>query len=96
MASIRRLGIVCFRISMIFSALRIMETGDLPNRLVCEERDFQTAIQMVGVLVQHSSKVFSELPQEPQMPQRKNQKEKFMDALPANFTARFISKSLLR
>lgn len=85
MATIRRLGLVCFRISMIFTALRIMESGDLPHRLICEERDFQASIEMVSILVQHSSKVFSELPQETLLPKRKNQKEKFLDALPSNF-----------
>ena len=85
MATIRRLGLVCFRISMIFSALRIMESGELPARLVCEERDFQTSIEMIKILVQHSSKVFSELPQDSQGSKPKNQKEKFLDALPVKF-----------
>ena len=29
LASVRRLGLICFRIAMIISALRIKETGDL-------------------------------------------------------------------
>lgn len=85
MATIRRLGIIAFRIAMVLSALRIMETGDLPNRILCEERDFQSAISIAKVLVKHASKIFSELPEDAPMPQRKNQKQKFHDALPANF-----------
>lgn len=85
MATIRRLGIIAFRIAMVLSALRIMETGDLPNRILCEERDFQSAISIAKVLVKHASKIFSELPEDAPMPQRKNQKQKFQDALPANF-----------
>lgn len=85
MATIRRLGLIAFRISMIFSALRIMETGDTSKKLICEERDFQAALEMVKVLVKHSSKVFGELPQEESKPSRMNKKEKFLYALPYNF-----------
>ena len=85
MATIRRLALIAFRIAMILSALRIMEHGDLPERIICEERDFQTTLEMVRVLVKHASKVFSELPQDAPMPKRKNQKERYLDALPASF-----------
>jgi len=70
---------------MLFSALRILETGDTSNKLICEERDFQTALAMIKVLVKHSSKVFGELPQEETKPTRMNRKEKFLYALPKHF-----------
>ena len=85
MATIRRLGLIAYRISMIFSALRIMETGDTSKKLICEERDFQASLSMVKVLVKHSSKVFGELPQEELKPSRMNKKEKFLYALPNSF-----------
>ena len=85
MATIRRLGIIAFRFAMILSALRIMEHGDLPERIICEERDFQSTLEIIRVLVKHASKVFSELPEDAPLPKRKNQKEKFLDALPASF-----------
>jgi len=85
MATIRRLGLIAFRIGMIFSALRILETGDTSNKIICEERDFQTVLLMIKVLVIHSSKVFGELPQEEIKPTRLNRKEKFLYALPKNF-----------
>ena len=85
MATVRRLGLISFRIAMILSALRIMETGNLTDRIVCSDIDFETSLQMVTVLVKHASKVFSELPAEPQLPRRKNQKEKFLDVLPVQF-----------
>ncbi len=85
MATIRRLGLIAYRICMICSALRIMETGDTSRKLICEERDFQAALSMVKVLVKHSSKVFVELPQEEPKPTRLNKKEKFLYALPRNF-----------
>lgn len=85
MATIRRLGIIAFRFAMILSALRIMEHGDLSERIICEERDFQSTLEIIRVLVKHASKVFSELPEDAPLPKRKNQKEKFLDALPASF-----------
>lgn len=84
-ATVRRMGLIAFRISMIFSALRILETGDTSTQVICEERDFQAAISMVKVLVKHSSKVFNELPEDEKPPSRKNRKQKFLEALPKNF-----------
>jgi hypothetical protein len=85
MATIRRLGLIAYRFCMLFSALRILETGDISNKLVCEERDFQASLEIIKVLVIHSSKVFSELPEEEQKPSRKNRKEKFLHNLPKHF-----------
>lgn len=85
MATVRRLGLIGYRICMILSALRLMETGEIPVRLICEERDFKTAITIAKVLVKHAAKVFSELPETSQIPKRKNQKEKFLEALPKEF-----------
>lgn len=85
MATIRRLGLIAFRISMILSALRILETGDTSTKIVCEERDFQTALAMVRVLIKHSAKVFTELPEDEKPKSRKNRKQKFLDALPKIF-----------
>lgn len=85
MATIRRLGLIAFRISMILSALRILETGDTSTQIICEERDFQTALAMVKVLVKHSAKVFTELPEDVKPSPRKNRKQKFLDALPQEF-----------
>ena len=61
------------------------QTGDTSNKIICEERDFNTALEMIKVLVKHSSKVFGELPQEETKPTRMNRKEKFLYALPRNF-----------
>lgn len=86
LATIRRLGLIGFRIAMIMSALRIMETGEITTTLVCEQRDFESAMTIVKVLVKHAAKVFSELPEAVQVPTRKNQKEKFLEALPKEFS----------
>lgn len=84
-ASIRRLGLITFRIAMIFSILRILESGDISNSITCDDQDFQTAMAVIQVLMKHSSQVFSELPEDSQLPKLKNLKEQFLDALPPTF-----------
>ena len=91
MATVRRFGLIVIRIAMIFTALRIMETGDFSEKQICTDTDFQAALSMVKVLVKHSSHVFSELPQDVKPAKSDNNKEKFLDQLPLKFTrAKFI------
>ena len=85
MATVRRLGLIAFRISMILSALRIIDTKAYKQKLECTDQDFDTAIDMVSILIKHAGKVFSELPQERHIPKQKNKKEKFLEALPKEF-----------
>jgi len=85
MATVRRLGLIAFRLAMIMSALRIMETGEESKTIICEDRDFRAVMTIVRTLVKHASHVFSELPLEQKAPTRKNRKEKFLDLLPQQF-----------
>jgi len=85
MATIRRFGVIGIRIAMIFTALRIMETGDISETQICSDTDFQAALSMVKVLVKHSSYVFSELQQEVKVTKPKDRKEQFLDRLPERF-----------
>ena len=61
-ASVRRLGLITFRIAMILTSLRIIDGGQISNLIVCDDSDFQTAITMARVLLQHTAKVFGSLP----------------------------------
>jgi hypothetical protein len=84
-ATVRRLGLIAFRFAMLFTALRIMEDGDVNKTKECEDVDFDNALAMVKVLVKHSSKVFNDLPVEPKTKKRMNKKERFLNTLPNNF-----------
>jgi hypothetical protein len=84
-ATVRRLGLITFRLCMILSALRLREHGVIDAELTCEDKDFQSALEMVKVLVLHSEKVFSELPLEKKHVPRKNIKVRFLEALPSRF-----------
>lgn len=60
LASIRRLGLIAYRLMMVFSALRSMdEAGTVIT--TCRDDDFQRAMQMIDVLVGHSLYVFRQL-----------------------------------
>lgn len=56
-ASVRRLGFSAFRI--ILSALRILETGEIPTKLTCTDEDFTTALTICSTLMVHTGKVFN-------------------------------------
>ena len=61
--SVRRLGLSAFRIILILSALRILETGEIPTKLICTDEDFSTALTICNTLMGHTGKIFSTLPQ---------------------------------
>ncbi len=84
-ATIRRLGLIAFRIMMIKTTLRIMEHGDISTTLVCDDTDFQNTLKMVEVLVKHSSTVYSNLLSEAPKPKVKKPKDLFLEALPKEF-----------
>ena len=85
-ATVRRLGLIAFRIIMLFSVFRIMEDGDVNQVRYCEDIDFENTLEMISVLVKHSSKVFNDLPIEQKEVKRANRKERFLEALPYQFT----------
>jgi len=45
LATVRRLGLITFRIAMILTTLRIMETGEIHSPMICNDTDFNTAIE---------------------------------------------------
>ena len=84
-SSVRRLGLIAFRIMMIFSALRIMEDGEITSNLYCNDTDFQNTLDMITILVKHSSYVYSQIAQETYKPKPKHKKEQFLENLPYHF-----------
>ncbi len=85
-ATIRRLGLISYRFMMIFTALRIMEDNDMSTERECSNIDFDNAIKMIPVLIQHSRKVFTTLPNEKAPSGFKSAKELFIEALPKTFS----------
>ncbi|WP_082391421.1 DUF3987 domain-containing protein [Jiulongibacter sediminis] len=83
-----RLGLIAFRIVMIFTALRKFENGEFSKNLVCTDEDVQIALDICQVYLQHSLLMFSNLPGSNQETSFKpgDSKRKFFEALPQNFT----------
>ena len=98
MATIRRLGLIAFRLAMILTTLRIMETGKFSQKLECSDSDFQRVLSMIRVLVQHSSQVFSQLPAVDKQSERpKDKRAQFLELLPERFNRQIyldMAKSL--
>lgn len=84
-SSVRRLGLIAYRIMMIFSALRIMEDGEITTNLYCNDTDFQNTLDMITILLKHSSYVYSQIAQETYKPKPKHKKEQFLENLPYHF-----------
>lgn len=84
-SSVRRLGLIAYRIMMIFSALRIMDHGEITTNLYCTDTDFQNTLDMMTILVKHSSYVFSQIAEETYKPKPKHKKEQFLENLPYHF-----------
>ncbi len=84
-ATIRRLGLIAFRIMMIKTALRTMENGDVSDTIICDDIDFQNTLKMVEVLIKHSAEVYSNLISETPVIKTKKPKDLFLAALPKEF-----------
>jgi len=80
-ANSRRLGLITFRIAMVLSALRIIETGNVSDKIICSDIDYRTSISIVFTLEKHAIAVFQNLPNN----NLKGVKLKFLNALPNEF-----------
>lgn len=85
MAVIRRLGLIAFRIAMVFTALRMLETGNYSRKQECREDDFHATLSMITILIKHSSYVFTQLREPVKRSHKINKKEQFFEKLPATF-----------
>jgi len=83
--TIRRLGLIAFRLSMILSVMRLMETGEVPETILCEQQDFESALSIADTLMVHAAYIFAQLPENDQPTKRMSKKERFYASLPAKF-----------
>mgnify|MGYP003300940207 FL=1 len=64
-----------------------METGELPQQIVCSDADFLTAIHLSKTLIQHTSRVFDFFPEKhTNLETQRTLKAKFFDSLPESFS----------
>lgn len=61
-STVKRLGLIVFRIAMVITAIRKYETGSLDQDITCEDTDFETAFTLAEVYKEHALLLFSYLP----------------------------------
>jgi hypothetical protein len=84
---VKRLGIILFRLCMIFTAIRKFDTNDHHKEIYCLDVDFETALTLIKNYLQHSIIMFENLPKQgEQGPFKSGENKKlFYDALPNEF-----------
>ncbi len=82
-----RLGLILFRMCMIFTALRKCENAELTDNVYCTDEDFNIALSLAKIYLQHSILMFNNLPKQTESSQFKtgDNKRSFFKALPAEF-----------
>lgn len=85
---VKRLGLILYRMAMIFTSLRKFENGEAATRIVCTDEDFNTALRLAEIYLHHSILMFNNLPKQSEATQFKtgDSKRKFFEALPEEFT----------
>ena len=91
-ASVRRLGLIMFRFAMILTVLRQLEEAPAKRRkseknLVCSDIDYDSALAMIQVLLQHSSAVFQTLPRKADRAAALKGRRQLSDAVRQKFLA---------
>ena len=64
LSSVRRMGLIVFKISMVLSLMRCMEFADESAEFICEDADFSVALTMGDTLLEHSAKFYLTFPQD--------------------------------
>jgi hypothetical protein len=79
-----RLGLMVFRFCLIFTALRKFDNGDLDEIIGCDEEDFNNAIILSDVYLEHSLLIYNNLSDNDKKPDYiiPDNKQKFLKALP--------------
>jgi hypothetical protein len=84
---VKRLGLILFRFCMIFTAIRKYVSNDSQREMYCLDTDFETALTLIKIFIQHSVIMFTNLPKQVgQGPFKSGEnKKKFFDSLPTKF-----------
>ena len=73
---------------MLFTALRKFENAEVAEQVECTDFDFDTALGLTEIFMQHSILMFNNLPKQQNATvfQTGDNKRKFFEALPKKFT----------
>lgn len=87
-AVVFRLGLITFRICMIFTALRKAENAEVNYEMHCLDSDFQNALLIATTYLQHSIILYHNLPNQGESTNyiTGDNNRRFFEALPEEFT----------
>ena len=75
-ASIRRMGVITYRIAMILNALNLENCKYLPTPITCTNKTFDAALTIAKSLLQHAMQFYSSLPEGAEASKQHSLKEK--------------------
>jgi len=84
---VKRLGLILFRMCLILTALRKYENAEATHEMTCEDTDFDTALAITKILLEHSIILYTNLPggiNEFKI-EKTPKKKKFLESLPQEF-----------
>ena len=61
---VKRMGLILYRICMVLTAIRKFENGDLSAQVTCEDVDFNIALELTDIYIQHSLLMYKNLPKQ--------------------------------
>uniref|UniRef100_UPI00404A1FDF DUF3987 domain-containing protein n=1 Tax=Flavobacterium sp. TaxID=239 RepID=UPI00404A1FDF len=84
---VKRLGLVLYRLCMVFTAIRKFKENNYHKEVYCADIDFETALTLTKTYLQHSVIMFTNLPKQGEQGVFKSgsNKKKFLEALPSKF-----------
>ena len=94
-ASIRRMGLITYRIAMILSALRLENCNHLPSTIQCTNKTFEAALAISKSLLQHAMMFYSSLPEGEEAAKQHTLKEKQKRTLLEMMPSQFSRKELV-
>jgi hypothetical protein len=61
-STVKRMGLIAYRLAMIFTAFRAFDQENNESKLVCSDVDFSSAMALAGVYLEHAKAVLGIMP----------------------------------
>ena len=84
---VRRMGLICFRIAMVLTAIRKFEERHPGEVMICEDDDFESAMSLTKMYFEHGFFIYDRLPTSTnnKLKMKNENKQLFYDNLPNRF-----------
>lgn len=93
-ASVRRMGVITYRVAMVLSALRLTEGMTSISKIICSDKDFNTALHISKSLLEHAYCFYNTLPESEEARKstilKMQQKDALFQMLPTEFSRKDI------